>query len=362
VTPHLLRRFDRPSLDASGSWLSSWLEPGFPVHEAVPSWNADTPPGTRLDVELQGRDGAGETPWYALARWSSTGPRTSVSGQDDGRCRVDVDVLHSSGGLDAVRVRVRAASPSNDQSRGSAVGVRLVTLLASGARAGGPGPGRIAEIGVKAEVSRPLGVAVEHPVPPLAQFPHRGHHPELDGGGGSWCSPASTAMLLAFWGAGPTPEETAWVGEPHPDARVDHAARGTFDTAYGGCGNWTFNTAYAAGFGLDAFVTRLPSLRDAEAYLMAGIPLALSISAGPGELDGFLAEGSTGHIVVLAGMTAGGDPIVCDPAAEANDEVRRVYDRAQLERAWLRGSGTVYVVRPEGVSLPPGGHSRSALG
>jgi hypothetical protein len=212
-------------------------------------------------------------------------------------------------------------------------------------------------------VSTPLGVAVEHPVPRLAQFPHRGHLPELGGGGASWCSPASIAMLLAFWGTGPTPEDTAWVGEPYPDACVDHAARGTYDDAYGGCGNWPFNTAYASTFGLEGFVGRLRSLRDAEELLVAGIPHALSISAAPGELEGFLPEGSSGHIVVLAGVTESGDPIVCDPAVEANDLVRRTYDRAQLERAWLRGSdGIVYVVRPESVPLPAGGHSRVSEG
>jgi hypothetical protein len=185
---------------------------------------------------------------------------------------------------------------------------------------------------------------------------HRGHLPELDGGGASWCSAASTAMLLAFWGRGPGPEETSWVGEPYPDACVDHAARWTFDTAYGGCGNWPFNTAYAAGFGLEAFVTRLRSVAEAELFLGEGIPLALSITAGPGELDGFLAAGTAGHLLVLTGVTAAGDPVVNDPAAETNAEVRRVYDRAQLERAWLGGSGGIaYVVRPPGVSLPAGG-------
>jgi hypothetical protein len=231
--------------------------------------------------------------------------------------------------------------------------VRLVTLLTSGRRPEGARP-----------VSGPSGSAVELAVPPLAQFPHRGHLPDLDGGGASWCSPASIAMLLQFWGSGPTAEETAWAGEPLPDAAVDHAARATFDGAYGGCGNWAFATAYAATFGLEAFVTRLSSLRAAEAYLEAGIPLALSVAAAPGALDGFLPEGSTGHIVVLAGVDAAGHPIVCDPAAESNAEVRRTYDRAQFERAWLEGSdGVAYVVRPVGVSLPAeGGHSRAVRG
>ena len=87
------------------------------------------------------------------------------------------------------------------------------------------------------------------------------------------------------------------------------AARFTFDAAYDGTGNWPFNTAYAAHFGLDAFVTRLRSLHEAELFLAAGIPLVASIAAGPGELDGFLLpQGTAGHLVVIVGFTDAGRP------------------------------------------------------
>ena len=93
------------------------------------------------------------------------------------------------------------------------------------------------------------------------------------------------------------------------DPCVDHAARFTFDAAYDGTGNWPFNTAYAAHYGLDAFVTRLRSLQEAELFLAAGIPLVASIAAGPGELDGFLLpQGTAGHLVVIVGFTDDGRP------------------------------------------------------
>jgi hypothetical protein len=333
-------RFDEP---ATGDWTSAWIEPGFPVVDVVPSWNAETPPGTAIAVALQGRDEAGETPWYSLGTWASGDDleRTSVPGQDDGRCRVQVDTLVADGGLDAFRLRVTPLTAD-----GVPPYVRLVAAVASS--------GRSADPVVPSEPSLAGPLVLD--VPPFSQFRHRGHFPEYDGGGASWCSAASTAMLVAYWGRGPTPEDMAWVGEEHDDPWVDHAARSTYDAAYAGCGNWPFNTAYAASFGLEAFVTRLTSLREAEAFLEAGVPLGASIAAAPGELDGFIGAGTAGHIVVLAGVTAGGDPVVADPAAHTNGEVRRTYDRAQLERAWLGGSGgIVYVVRPPGVSLPPGG-------
>ena len=266
------------------------------MYDVVPSWNADTPSGTAITVALQGRDTAGETPWYSLGTWASGDDhieRTSVPGQDDGRCRVQVDTLVADGGLDAFRLRVSPLTAA-----GAAPRVRLVAAVASSERPPEPV--------VPSEPS--LAGPLELEVPALSQFRHRGHFPEYDGGGASWCSAASTAMLVAYWGRGPTPEDMAWVGEGHVDPWVDHAARSTYDAAYGGCGNWPFNTAYAAGFGLEAFVTRLTSLREAEAFLDAGVPLAASIAAAPGELDGFLAAGTTGHIVVLSGVTGDGHP------------------------------------------------------
>jgi len=315
--------------DGERSWTSPWIEPGFGVVDVVPSWNAVTPPGSWLDVGVQCSDGAGETRWYQLGRWCSDhrGERTSIAGQADSQARVDVDTLIAGAAFDAIRVRIELG--------GESASVSLVTVVAS---SGTPYSGAS---------EPPLGDGIELAVPPYSQRLHAGHFPEFDGGGASWCSAASTAMLVASWGRGPTREDLTWVGEGHVDACVDHAARGTYDRAYGGCGNWPFNTAYAATFGLEAFVTRLPSLHEAETYLSTGIPLAASIAAGPGELDGFLAEGSAGHLVVIRGLTPRGDPIVNDPAAPSNPDVRRVYDRGQFERAWLGGGGgIVYVVRP----------------
>jgi hypothetical protein len=222
--------------------------------------------------------------------------------------------------------------------------VRLVAAIASAA----------ARAGVETSPAGG-GAGIELAVPSYSQSIHAGEYPEYDNGGASWCSPTSTAMVIAYWGTGPTAADCAWVDPGYEDPWVDHAARFTYDHGYGGAGNWAFNTAYAAQFGLDAFVTRLRSLREAEAFLQAGMPLVASIVAGPGELDGFrLEQGTAGHLVVIVGFTSTGDPVVNDPAAAANAAVRRTYDRGQFERAWLGGSGgVVYVISPPGTPLPP---------
>ena len=129
----------------------------------------------------------------------------------------------------------------------------------------------------------------------------------------------------------------------------------TYDHDYDGAGNWPFNTAYAAPLAGKAFVTRLRSLREAERFILAGIPVVASISFGRGELDGAPISATSGHLLVIVGFTKTGDVVVNDPAASTKAGVRRTYDRGQLERAWLGGSGgTTYVIRDAKHPLPAG--------
>jgi peptidase C39-like protein len=305
-------------------WTSSWISPGHPVADAVASWSARVPDGSVLHVEMQGRLDGHETAWYALGRWSEGEGRTTVADQQDDDARVDVDVLVATEPFEDVRLR--ATLDGVGEVRSAAVSLAGLADATDGVSAPG------AEAGIDLDV------------PAFSQQAYAGVLPELDGGGEAWCSPTSLAMVLSFWGSAPP-------GDPVVDA-----ARGTYDAAYGGCGNWSFNTAYAAQHGLDAVVTRLRSLAEAEQLLGVGVPLVLSIRSGPGELDGFpLEQGTPGHLIVLRGIGEDGAALVNDPAAATPAEVPRAYDRAQLERAWVGGSGgAVYVVRPPGVSLPEG--------
>jgi hypothetical protein len=188
-------------------------------------------------------------------------------------------------------------------------------------------------------------------VPTYSQMTHRGHHPEWGGGGEAWCSPTSVSMILRYFGSGPTSRELSWARGA--DRQVDHAARYSYDYRYQGTGNWPMSAAYASTYGLDTFVTRLYDLREAEQFIKAGIPLVASVAFGRGELSGAPISSTPGHLMVISGFTRDGRVIANDPAGATNAAVRRTYDRAQFERAWLGGSGgIVYVIRPGSKALP----------
>jgi hypothetical protein len=171
----------------------------------------------------------------------------------------------------------------------------------------------------------------------------------------------------------PPRRQYRWVDRSYPDRVVAHVARMTYDDGFGGTGNWSFNTSYAASRvgagGGGAFVTRLRSLTEAQRFIAAGIPLIASITFSSGELSGAPISSTSGHLLVIVGFTKSGDVVVNDPAASSRAGVRRTYDRGQFEDAWLkryasgsslRGSGgMVYVVHDAAHPLPDRGDNRN---
>ena len=334
----------RPHRYAYGRWVSPWARADSPFRELVPSWSATTPRGTWLQAEVRVRTTSGRRgSWDGLGRWASGTlrgfHRTSQGTQDDDVASVATDTVraHANARGWQLRLVLHRRVGSGRTPVVDATGATTSTPAPTDPRTSRPGRARGTVIGV----------------PRYSQMIHQGHYPQWDNGGEAWCSPTSVAMVLASWGSGPTRRQYGWVPDGHRDPWVDHAARMTYDHRYRGTGNWSFSAAYAGTFGLDAFVTRLGSLRAAERYIAAGIPLVLSIAFGPGELDGSPLTSTGGHLVVLRGFTEQGRPIVNDPAAARDRGVRRVYARGQLEDAWLTASaGTAYVVRPGSHPLP----------
>jgi hypothetical protein len=330
------------------TWTSPMVTTGFAATEAVASWNADTPGACWVEVELRGVTALGNTTkWYVMGRWAADDTyvaRTSVptQGDLDGFIAIDTFVAADGHGLTSWQVRITLLRPA-----GSALTptVRSIGAMAS----------RLPAAKDKASVvpSTPqMAQGIVLPIPQYSQDIHAGQYPQWDGGGEAWCSPTSTSMVVAYWGTGPTPADYAWVDPSFADPWVDYAARNTFDLNYNGCGNWPFNTAYAGRFGLDAFVTRLRSLNEAEGFIAAGIPLVCSLSFKQNEIPG-LTYSTGGHLLVLAGFSASGEPVLNDPASPDDASVRKTVGRNEFEAAWLTTSGgIVYVIHPASVALP----------
>ena len=346
-------RDDRPATDYEfATWSGSEVAVPGGATEIVPSWNAVTPPGTWIEVALEVATGPNRR-MYVMGRWAETTDdvqRTTVPSPSDRFAVIEFDVLKAAAGraIDSWHVHVTLL-----RRRGSDA---TPTLSLAGAVASSPGlVSAAAEPDEAGSEGRPEAWGVELAVPPYSQTLHRGEYPEFSGGGEAWCSPASTAMVMAFHGLGPQPDDYAWIESSCEQPWIDYAAASMYDPAFRGAGNWPFNVAYAARFGLTAFVTRLRGMVDLESFVVAGLPLVASVTFTADELTG-AGYSTAGHLFVVCGFTSDGDVIVNDPASHqlaSNDAVRTVYRRDEFERAWLGGSGgIVYVLHPPDQPLP----------
>jgi len=341
-----------------GSWTSPSIElpePLMPGGSIMPSWQAHTPIGSYISVNLRvQRQDLQWSKWFGVGEWVSNdisgSLRRSLDSQADSFGRVDVDtyVNTSSMAITAFQIGVRLYSNGGDMPP------RVFQLAAE-----------VANEQVWQSVSQTtMRGTIDLPVPELSQYVHGQRDgsnavlPEL-GGGRAWCSPTAVTMVLRYWGVGPSAEELAMLPDDptiarggRADADVVFAALRVFDPNYG-AGNWAFNTAYAATYGLDAAVRVFRSLQDVEALVQQSIPAIISLAwestdaLQPNSLPGASIESSSGHLLVIRGFTEQGDVIVNDPASPlGNSDVARIYPRASVERCWINAGGVAYVIKP----------------
>jgi hypothetical protein len=309
-----------------GEAISPEMSATFNYQQAIASWNASTPAGSWLEVQFRAQYGTRWSKWYVLGVWASdtsTIARHSVKAQKDADGSVADDTFIASAENETNRFQLKlrlfsADSLSTPSVRNMAVAYSTSIPKSGNVSAGNP-----------ALWNRLIDV------PKFSQMVY----PD---GGSVWCSPTSTAMVLSFF--------DAYNGDCEP--RVRAAVDGVFDWIYDGHGNWPFNTAYAGTFGYEGYVARFTSLEKAEEYVAAGLPVIMSIAWRKGELTGSGVDSTNGHLLVLVGFDAAGNPIINDPASPANETVQRTYLRSEFEPLWLQTSGgTVYLIYPQGTTI-----------
>ena len=283
----------------SGTVTSSAIEPPGPFTSAVPSWNAAVPANSSLSFQVQARFAGRWSRWFDMGEIRG-GLFYSPASQEDSDALVDVDTLKLKRPAEALRYRaiLRAA--------GGPVVLKLAAIAFWDGKAAPIGP------------YQPGPWTREIRVRPRSQMEEQGRHKH------DICSPTTLAMLLSYWGR---TRSTKLVAE-----KVQDQTTRLF-------GDWSANMAYAGSQNLLAFAARLKSLAALERLIAAGRPVAASITFGPGELEGSPIKSTKGHLLLVVGLTRGGDVICLDPAAKSRSEVRRVYRRDQFYQAWLVNKG-----------------------
>ena len=296
-----------------------------PIHSAISfdelvvSWNAA--PSSRLSVEVDVRVRGRWLGPYLLGHWIggefATG-RTSIKGQKDARAKVSTDTLVLSESARELRIRIVFPSGTSGVQGLRLFGLSFVDSCAA----------------PKVLISDRRAWGRELAVPRLCQLDFEG--------GKVWCSPTSVAMVQAHW--------AKVLSRSELEVSVPRVAAEVFDPGWEGTGNWSFNIAYAGSFpGMRSYVVRLSDVVDLEAFILAGIPVPVSVSYSALKREP-LRKGD-GHLVVCVGFDGNGDVIVNDPARSPS--VRWVYPRIDFVKAWEHSKNTAYLIYPESTLLPP---------
>lgn len=288
-------------------------------NELILSWNYTGQNEKGLEFQVKVHYPNHATKWYSLGKWANQPypfPRESLKNQrdEDGNVLTDTLRMVRHGGEVEVKVTFKGKEASIEDLK--LLGLSFTDTTAA------PGTlppqknvwGKVLQVKERTQADYPEGIS-------------------------SWCSPTTTSMLLSFW--------SAKLQQPELDYDVPEVAKGVNDPNWPGTGNWSFNMAFAGSHeGIRAYVTRFSDVSELEAWIGQGIPVGISVSYGL--LKGETEKGN-GHLVVCIGFTSKGDIVVNDPGRR---QVRQIYKREDLVRAWAESEKTVYLVYPVGAEVP----------
>lgn len=315
---------------ASGHLLAgSYTTPPLssaPFGEMVPSWNADTPPGTHVEVEARVAAAGQWSQWFSFGAWSPFLLRASPEAQQDAMARCDAEYLRVQPDSPlAELVQLRVNLRSEDPALSPTVRLLAVSVNSDAEHLEGPG-----------EFSRVLEVPA---------YSCLVRDPSIS----AWIGSAtSLAMLMNRHGEDVLPEEVA---------------RAVYDAGAGRYSNLSFLTAAGGMYGYECYAG-YAGVDAVRREVWRGNPVGVMVRYRAPALSGQEAdsalpvlEGATvdsaGHIAVVRGIeTLNGETTVymCDPFSPDDEAVRREISLSQFEeiymglclilRAGARGAGS----------------------
>lgn len=273
-----------------------------PFNIGLPSWNGTAPGdsgGFRVLIRVPYL--TGWSPWLDVGYWKANlwpSKTTSFAGG-----KIDIDIVelyyYTSQWQFAIEFKRKSAT-------GTSPTLSLLSLFVSDSRT----TQQVDYSSILNDKPAPIFI----PTTFLAQYRISSEF------GGSICSPTTVSMILLSYKIQVDPLKFA----------LD-----TYDPYWQIFGVWPRVVQNASEYGIQGTVTRYRTWSEARAVLARGGRIGMSI--GP-PLYG-------GHLVMLAGFTENGDPIVHDPA-RTYDGYAHVFNKYDLSRSWFDKGGVAYTFFP----------------
>ncbi len=275
-----------------------------PFNEGLPSWNGTAPDNySGFKVQMRFPYGASWSPWLTVGFWKSN-IWSSYGSTSYGGGYIDYDNVKLNSYQSSWQFKIIMTRTTSDQPSPT---IHNLSFFVSDSRT--TTSVDIANIvnDNPAEIFIPTEFVYQYGVDPII--------------GGDICSPTSVSMILKSYSIQVDPYQFA----------LD-----TRDPYFDMFGIWPRVVQNASEFGLDGAVTRYRTWSEAMGVLANGGRIAMSVGQPL----------YTGHLLMLAGFTADGKPIVHDPAK--SNGYSYVYNKTSISQSWFNKGGVAYTFYPEG--------------
>ena len=269
-----------------------------PFNEGLPSWNGTAPDdSSSFKIQMRFPYGSGWSPWLTVGFWkaniwSSYGQTSYGDGFID-YDNVKLNTYQSSWQFKIIfgRKNINNESPSLDKLSFFVSDSRTTTSINYTQIVNDNPP----------QILIPTEFIYQYGVDPVI--------------GPDICSPTSTCMALRSY-----------------DIQVDpyQFALDNYDTYFGMFGIWPRAVQNASEYGLNGAVTRYRTWSDTYDVLVNNGRIVMSIGEPL----------YSGHLVMLAGFTSTGNPIVHDPAR--SNGYSYIYNKSSLSHSWFDKGGVAY--------------------
>ncbi len=270
----------------------------FPFNEGLPSWN-----GTALDdnssfkIQMRFPYGSGWSPWLTVGFWK-TNIWGTYGSTNYGGGYIDYDNVKLFSYQNAWQFKIIMTRTSIDKLSPT---LNKLSFFTSDSRTS-----------ITIDYNQILNDNPEQIFIPTDFIYQYGVDPQI---GGSICSPTSVAMILRSYNIDVDPLQFA----------LD-----TYDPYFEMFGIWPRVVQNAYEYGLDGAVTRYRNWSDAREVLSNGGRISMSVGEPL----------YTGHLIMLAGFTNDGRPIVHDPAK--SNGYSYIYNKNSLSHSWFDKGGVAY--------------------
>ncbi len=282
----------------------------FGVNNVVCSWNVDMPPGTGFRTEVRAYNGSW-TSWFEIARQGTIpGGISRVKGSRSNG--IDDDTLM----LPSLHSRVEYRVTLYTNTVGVTPTLRLMSVC-------------------YADTSTPV---------PYVPLPNPGYTASLavPFRSQNWstvdpcciCGPTSMSMAMAYCGA---------------FLSTEYVVTEEYDSYNDMYGNWPFIAQEAAKYGFKSYYSRSNGQQPLRDLIAQGCPVEFGMAYSAGQLTHSPISSTSGHLVLVVGITSDGNYICNDPAGSTSTWDHVIYDKNEIANVWLGHGGTTIPCIPNNV-------------